>query len=90
MKVHIEGGFYIESDDREFTLKEYSGAIGKPAKGETEGKPIFKTHGHYPTVLGAARKFLNLKIDSSEATNLRELIADVEAIREYIKSQIDF
>ena len=30
MKVQIEGGFYIESDDREFTLKEYTGKIGKP------------------------------------------------------------
>lgn len=90
MKVHIENGFYIESDEREFVLKEYTGAISKPAKGETEGKPVFKTHGYFPSVQGAVQKFLKLKINSSEATTLRELIADVESIREFIRSRIDF
>ncbi|OMD19983.1 hypothetical protein BJP48_31495 [Paenibacillus odorifer] len=90
MKVLIEGGFYIESDDREFVLKEYSGKINKPAKGETEGKPAFKIHGYYPDVQGAAQKFLKMRISSSQATNLRELIADVESIREFIRSRIDF
>lgn len=90
MKVHIEEGFYIESDDREFTLKEYTGAISKPAKGETEGKPVYKTHGHFPNIQSAAKKYLNIKIGSSQATNLRELIANVESIREFIRSRIDF
>lgn len=90
MKVHIEEGFYIESDDRDFVLKEYSGKINKPAKGETEGKPAFRIHGYYSNVQGAVKKFLNIKISSSEATNLRELITDVESIREFIRSRIDF
>lgn len=90
MKVQIEGNFYIESDDREFTLKEYTGAISKPAKGETEGKPVYKTHGYFSDVQSALQKFLKLKINSSQATNIRELIADVEDIREFIRSRIDF
>ncbi|ASA22026.1 hypothetical protein [Paenibacillus donghaensis] len=90
MKVQIEGNFYIESDDREFTLKEYTGKISKPAEGKTEGVPLFKTHGYFSDVQGAAHKFLKLKIGSSEAKNLLQLIADVESIREMIRKQIDF
>lgn len=90
MKVHIEGGFYIESDEREFTLKEYSGKIGKPAKGETEGKATYKVHGYFPDVQGAAQKFLKIKIGSSQAENLKQLIAEVEAIRADIREKIDF
>ncbi|SDX04843.1 hypothetical protein [Paenibacillus sp. PDC88] len=84
MKVQVENNFYIESDSFQFILKEYTGNMTK------EGVPTFKTHGYFPNVSGALEKFLTLKIKESTATSLRELIAEVKGIREYIREQVDF
>lgn len=90
MKVHVDGSLYIESDEYQFILREYTGAISKPTKEGEEGRPVYRTLGYYTSVEGALNKVLTMKIKQSTASNLRELIYDVGEIRKEIRSKINF
>lgn len=90
MKVQVEGNLYIESDEYQFILKEYTGAISKPAKEGEEGRPVYNTKGYFPTVESAMSKVLTMKLKQSTAQTLHELIADVERIREEIRTVVTF
>ncbi len=93
MKVKIEdiyangefkGTLYVESDERQYMLNEYNGNLDK------EGRATYRTHGYYPSVESALQKVLKLRISKSTATTLHELIADVESIREEIRTAVQF
>lgn len=88
MKVQIEDNLYLESDNMQFILKEYTGKQSVSESGKTTD--LFKTHGYFPSVQVALEKFLKMKIMDSTAKDLKELIYDVKQIREYIKKQISF
>ena len=88
MKVHIEKNLYLESDNMQFILKEYTGKQSKSESGKTTD--LFKTHGYFPNVQAALDKFLKMKIMDSTAKDLKELIYDVKQIREYIKKRVNF
>lgn len=79
MKVQIEDNLYIESDERQFVIKEYTGKTDK------KGTPLFKTHGYYTKVEFALKKLLQMKVKESTATNLAELIQDIKRIERYIE-----
>lgn len=82
MKVHIEGNLFLESDERQFIIKEYSGKM------DGTGKEMFKSLGYYPTIEQALKGFVNMKIKQSTASTLSELIQDVKRIELYIKSKL--
>lgn len=82
MKVCIENNLYIESDGMQFIVKEYT---GKQDKNEND---LYKTHGYYPTVEGALKKVVKMKVMDSTAQTLGELLAEVESIRGYIESKV--
>lgn len=82
MKVHIEGNLFLESDERQFIIKEYSGKI------DTTGKELFKALGYYPTVQQALKSFVNMKVKQSTASTLSELVQDVKSINLYIDSKL--
>ncbi|MNS65639.1 hypothetical protein D3C72_988130 [compost metagenome] len=90
MKVQVEESLYIESDEYQYILREYTGAIAKPAKEGEEGRPVYKTHGYFPTIESALGKVLSMKIKASTAKDIKELIRDVEDIRNYIKETVSF
>lgn len=83
MKVHIEGNLFLESDERQFIIKEYTGKM------DDKGKELFKAHGYYPTISLAMKSFVSMKIKQSTASTLSELIEDVKRIDLYIKSKLN-
>ena len=90
MKVQIEGNLYLESDEYQFILKEYTGRFAKPKQEGEEPREISKTHGYFPTVESAMLKVLTMKVKESTATSLRELITDVERIKQELNKAITF
>jgi Ni,Fe-hydrogenase maturation factor len=84
MKIKIEGNIYIESDDRQFIAKEYTG------KEDKHGTPLFKLIGYYPKIEQAVNAVVDLQIKSSTAETLGDLIKEVKGIRSDIRSKIDF
>lgn len=90
MKVQIEGNLYLESDEYQFILKEYTGRFEKPKKESEEPREVYKRHGYFPTVESAMLKVLTMKVKDSTATSLRELITDVERIKQELNKAITF
>lgn len=88
MKVHIQDNYYLESDSMQFMIKEYSNKIieDKESGGEKVVETI-KNHGYFPDIKAALNKFLKLKIQNSTAQDLKELIAEIKAIREFLEEQ---
>lgn len=82
MKVQIEGKLFLESDERQFILKEYTG------KHDKDGKDTFKILGFYGTIQQAVKAFVRMKIKQSTAVTLSELVLDVNRIEAYIESKI--
>jgi hypothetical protein len=82
MKVQVEGNIYLESDEHQFIIKEYTGKIDK------NGNDLYTTHA-YVTSLESAFKFLvKLKVKQSTASNLNELIIDLKRIEQFIRDQL--
>jgi len=82
MKVQIEDNLYLESDERSFVIKEYTG------KQDDKGKDLFKTYGYFPTIQQAVKKLVQMKIKQTNAVTLLELVADIERIEQYIESKL--
>lgn len=82
MKVHIEKNIYLESDDRQFIIKEYTGKTDK------NGTELFITHGYFSSIKSALKHLVKMKIKESTATTLKELIDDINKIHLYIESKI--
>jgi len=47
VKVQIEDNLYLESDEYQFIIKEYTG------KTDGTGRELYKTHGYFPTLKSA-------------------------------------
>lgn len=82
MKVQVEDKLYIESDDRQFILKEYNG------KQDKDGNELYKTLGYFSSVTQALRHLVKMNVMKSEAATVRELIEDVERIEKRINDLI--
>jgi hypothetical protein len=82
LKVQIEGNLYLESDEMQFILKEYTGSRDK------YGRELYKTLGYFSDIRSAVRHLLKRRIMQSTATTLKELLQEVESIRRDIESRI--
>lgn len=88
MKVKIEDNLYLESDAYQYILREYSGKTYTDKDGkEREGSRVL---GYYGTVQQAIESLVQMKLRESTATTLTELKEDLEKIRQFIKSKVDF
>lgn len=87
MKIHIEGNVFIESDEHQFILKRYGNTYINKEGEEVQNYTVI---GYYPTVEQAINSLIKKKLLNSQATTLKELKEDVESIREFVKSKIDF
>lgn len=83
MRVHIEDDLYIESDAHCYMLVQSYVA-------DQNCKEMKRTLGYFTTIEHLINKVVDMKIRQSTAKTLSELRKDVEEIREYIKSKIDF
>lgn len=82
MKIQIEDKLYLESDDRQFVLKEYNG------KFDDKGNEGYKPLGYFGKVEQALKYVVKLNVMKSDATSIKELIEDVERIETKIESLI--
>jgi hypothetical protein len=82
MKIHVEGNLYIESDERQFILKNYTG------KKDAKDNELFKAIGYFGTLNQVAKKLIDMKIKESTATTLKELVADLERIEAEVNALI--
>jgi hypothetical protein len=84
MKIHVEDKLYIESDDMQYILKQYSGKFDK------EGKETYKTLGYFPTLQQVVKHLIKLNIMKSNAETLKELLEDITRIEKRIKELIKY
>lgn len=82
MKVHIEGNVFLESDEFQFIIKEYTGSKDK------NGNPTYKTHGYFTSLQSAIKALVTMKIKESTAKELETLIEEVRKIYEMIEEKI--
>lgn len=88
MKIHIENNIYLESDEQQFLLKEYTGNTYTNKKGEEV--ETYKNLGYYGTIEHAIKGIINKKLLKSNATTLMELRNDVSNLKEMIDKKINF
>lgn len=82
MKVLIQDNLFIESDEKQYILKEYTGKFDKSEK------EVVKIHGYFGRVSQALKHVVKLNIMKSEATTLQELVKDIEQIDEKIEQAL--
>jgi|SRR5690625_544560 len=87
MKIHIEGNIYLESDEYQYILREYTGKFTTYNKGKENEyeREIFKLIGYYPTVEHAVNKLFEIKVKETTANTLSELLEDMSEIRKYVE-----
>lgn len=74
MKIHIHGKTYLEADKDQYVLKKYTGTFDK----KDPEKELFTNLGFYARLPHAINKIMKLKLNESNASNLKELAAEVK------------
>lgn len=87
MKIHIENNLYLESDQYQYLLKQYSGRTYPNKKGEEIES--YQVIGYYGSVNQAIKALINKKIKETTATNLTELLNDIKRIEKHIKEKVN-
>lgn len=82
MKVHVGDNIYIESDERQFVIKQYKGATDK------DGNEVYKTLGYFGSLKAAIKKLVTIEVMKSEAKTLKELLVDIKQIESKIDELI--
>jgi len=76
MKIHVIDGYFIEVDDRNFTLKVDTGRLNK------KGEPIVNDIGYYSTVDAAVNKVIQLKVlNENDELTLKEYIEKLREVK---------
>jgi hypothetical protein len=84
----VKGKLYIESDERQFVVKEYNGSTTTDKKGKVS--EVYKNHGHFTNIDQCVEHIaLRIKTKESTATTLLELAEDVKSIKRYIRSKFE-
>ncbi len=78
MKVHVEGNIYIESDERQFIVREYTGTRDK------EGREIQKDPRYFTSFNGCLKYLLNKELRDSTVSDLKELKNELRRIEEVL------
>ena len=86
MKVHVEGNIFIESDERQYILKEYTGKTTTDKHGKTH--ELYRVHGYFGKLEQVMKKLVKMKILNSKAETIGELLEEVKKIDRYIEEKI--
>ena len=81
MKIHIEKTIYLENDGTQFMIKQY----GKP---NAKGEETYKTLGYFGQLNSAIKYLIKMKIHESNATTLKELLADIKQIEAWVDERV--
>lgn len=83
MNIKIKENIYVESDGRQFIVKEYTGKPYQDKDGN-ERNP-YKALGYYGNIEQLLYGLINKEIHNSNATTLDELLNDAERIKNDVK-----
>ncbi len=78
MNIQLNDNFRIKSTSTEFTLETVK-ETGEKSK--TPGEKIWVTAGHYGTLKAVLSSVPDQVVKNSEATNLKELVTEIERYR---------
>jgi hypothetical protein len=82
MKIQVEDKLFVESDERQFLIKEYNG------KFDEKGKEGYKVLGYFSTLNQAVKHLIKLEFMGSTADTFQGLIDDVTRIEKKIEGII--
>lgn len=77
MKIQVEEKLFIESDDMQFIIKEYSGKFDKKTEKET-----FKALGYFSTLQQAVKFLIKRDCMESTVTSFQQLFDELERIED--------
>lgn len=82
MKIQVEDKIFIESDDMQYILKRYTGKFDK------NDKESYKVLGYFNTIQQIVKHLMKMEVMKSTASDLKELLADIERIENRINELI--
>jgi hypothetical protein len=75
MKIQVEDKLFIESDDMQFVLKQYSGKLDKKTENET-----YKVLGYFTSLKQAVKFLIKRECMQSTATTFQQMFDELDRI----------
>ena len=75
MKIQVEDKLFIESDDMQFIIKQYSGKFDKKTEKET-----YKVLGYFSTLKQAVKHLIKLQCMESTVNTFQQLFDELDRI----------
>ena len=85
MNIRIDDNYKLTSDERNVILTRVT--IGQ--SGKSEGEEIEKNIGYYGNIEHALSDYLKIKINTSEATSINELKAEIREVKKTIQGLLE-
>lgn len=85
MNIRIDKDYKLTSDERNVILTKIS--IGQ--SGKSKGKEVESNVGYYGTIEHALNDYLRIKINTSQATSINELKAEIREVKQTIKNMME-
>jgi hypothetical protein len=77
MKIQIEDKLFIESDDMQFMVKQYSGKFDKKTEKET-----YKVLGYFPSLKQAVKFLIKKDCMASTVTTFQQMFDELDRIED--------
>ncbi len=85
MNIRIDNDYKLTSDERNVILTKIS--IGQ--SGKSKGKEVESNVGYYGNIEHALNDYLRIKINTSQATSINELKAEIREVKQIIKNMME-
>ena len=85
MNIRIDKDYKLTSDERNVILTKIS--IGQ--SGKSKGKEVESNVGYYGTIEHALNDYLRIKINTSQATSINELKAEIREVKKTIQRMME-
>jgi hypothetical protein len=85
VNIRIDNDYKLTSDERNVILTKIS--IGQ--SGKSKGKEVESNVGYYGTIEHALNDYLRIKINTSQATSINELKAEIREVKKTIQRMME-
>lgn len=85
MNIRIDNDYKLTSDDRNVILTK----VQIVQSGKTKGEEVYSNVGYYSNVERALNDYLRVKINTSQATSINELKAEIRKVNKTIKKMME-
>jgi hypothetical protein len=85
LNIKIDKNYSLKSDPRNVILVENKTV----QDGNNKGTEYESTIGYYGNIEQALNGYLNVKINTSEATSIKELLDEIKGVKEIIKGMLE-